>query len=514
MFHIANALHKLEIKEYRMLTIARTIGGKNLSDQRILRYVGGFLFEVLETSKPHTVKEREMEACRSRKTYALYSDLRREYPLMERGEGVYLWDEEGKKYLDASSGGVLTVNIGYGVSDVIDAMRFQAERLPFIHRLVGFTTRPNEELAAKVASMAPEGIDKVFFVNSGSDAVETAIKLARVYNLDRGEAERFKIISAWQSYHGNTMGALNLTGISSRRKGFYPYLQHSSHIPPPSCYRCFAGMSYPSCDLLCAKELERTIRQEGPESVCAFIAEPVMGGGAGAVVPPKEYWPMIRKICDRYGVLLIADEIMCGIGRTGKYFAMDHWGVAPDIIAAGKGLGSGYAPLFAILVHERVVETIRKGSGGFSAGHTYVGSPLACGVGTAVLDYMERHELIQRSQKMGEVLLRSLETLRTHPSVGDIRGLGLMAALEFVREKSTREPYPREAEYSRVVSEEALRQGLIFLSLHGNVDGILGDYILLGPAFIITEEQIGELVEKLDRTLTEVENRIMSDDQR
>lgn len=438
--------------------------------------------------------------------HVFYRSFRKEYPTIERGEGVYLYDSLGRRYLDAS-GGAVVVAIGHGVPEIAEAMQRQMARVSFAHTSQ-FTNEPQERLAAALAALAPGDLKRILFVSGGSEAVEAAIKLARQYHLERGRPGKHRVVGRWQSYHGTTLGALSASGHVGRRRNSLPLLLDFPHIPPCHCYHCPFDRTYPDCRVACATELETAIRREGPDSIAAFIAEPVVGAAAGATVPPREYFPMIRDICDRHDILFIADEVMTGLGRTGRNFAIEHWGVTPDLIATGKGIASGYAPLGALLVSDRICRTIEGGSGAFAHGHTYMGHPLSCAIGLAVLEYVQRHDLIRRCAAMGEVLMRGLMSLRDHPLVGDIRGKGLMVGVELVEDKGARRPFDRSRRAAETLAEIAFANGLIIYPGTGGADGVLGDHVLIAPPFVITEEEIGELVSSLGKSLDELARRL------
>ena len=432
-----------------------------------------------------------------------YRDRKKVYPLIDRGEGIYLYDRAGKRYIDAT-GGPLVVNIGHSVPEIINAMIEQAKKVCFPY--VGhFVSESQIELAKKVIDFAPPGMSRVYFVSGGSEAAEIALKIVRQYHLERGEHSRVKVIGRWQGYHGATMGALSLGGHTFYRKDYLPYMLNFPHIQAPYCYRCRFGREYPSCGIICAYELERTINEEGKESIGAFILEPVTGSSLGAVVPPPEYFPIIREICDRYGILLVVDEVITGFGRTGKNFGIDHWSVVPDVIITGKGISSGYAPLGAVIIHERVYDVfLRSKRTSFFLGYTYSGNPLSCAVGLAVLQYIEKHRLVERSANMGNYLFERLSRLLELPMVGDIRGKGLLLGIELVQGKETNTPFERSRKIAETIVKKAFDKGLILLPGHGLEDGVVGDLLMIAPPFIVKEEEIKEISNILEKVIQEV----------
>lgn len=438
-----------------------------------------------------------------------YRNLRRFYPIADRGEGIYIYDTTGKKYIDGS-GGAAVVGIGHGVKEITEAMVRQAEKISFSHGSQ-FTSQPTLDLAAQLARLAPEGLNKVYFLSGGSEAIETAVKMARQYQVERGKPEKYKVISRWTSYHGNTLGALALSGHTGRRRYYLPLIQHTPHIQPAYCYRCPFGLEPEKCALECALDLEKTILYEGPDSVSAFIAEPVVGATAGALVPRQGYFQKIREICDRYDVLFIADEVMTGLGRTGKNFGIDHWNVKPDMIVAAKGLSSGYTPIFTVIVKEEIHRAIQEGSGAFVHGHTYSQNPLSCAIALAVIDYLRKHDLISRAARMGDYFLRALQSLYRHDFVGDVRGKGLLAGIELVKDKKTKEPFDPQLRINAKIANVAFEKGLITYPGGGGADGIKGDHLLLAPPFIITEEQVDQMVAILDQTFTEIAKEIRTE---
>ncbi|MBW2369759.1 MAG: aspartate aminotransferase family protein, partial [Deltaproteobacteria bacterium] len=349
--------------------------------------------------------------------------------------------------------------------------------------------------------------DKVFMVSGGSEANEIAVKIARKYHLDNGEGARHKVISRWISYHGMTQGTLAWSGMPSRRADYDPMLQPSSHIAPAYCYRCWFGKTPEACDLECAQALENEILCQGPSTVAAFIAEPVSGSSLCGVFPRKDYFKKIREICDRYGVLLIFDEVATGFGRTGKWFGYENFEMAPDIMAVAKGMGGGYFPVGAAVLTGKVAGTIAGNSGIFYAGFTWAGNPLAAAVVNTTIDYHQRHQTIEHASRMGRYLAEKLEGFHRHPTVGDIRGMGLMRGIEFVRDKETREPLDPKLDFNHQLYYEAMNQGLSLLCAGGCDRGRAGDMVLFAPAFIVTKEQIDEMVDLFDKVLTTVEER-------
>jgi adenosylmethionine-8-amino-7-oxononanoate aminotransferase len=428
------------------------------------------------------------------------------YPRVRRAEGVWIETEDGRRILDGSSG-ALVASIGHGVREVIDAQREQAERVSYVHG-AHFAVEAQEELAARLAGMAPGDLDRVYPVSGGSEANESAMKLARQYFLERGQPAKHKVIARWTSYHGNTLGALSLSGHAARRRPYAPLLLDEPHIPPCYCYRCPFGLEYPSCGVKCAYALEDEITRQGPEYIAAFIAEPLVGAAGGALTPPPEYFPIIREICSRYDVLFIADEVMTGIGRTGASFAVNHWNVVPDIITTGKGVSGGYAPLAAMIVREPLFQAIATGSGAFVHGFTYGGHPPSAAAGAAVLKYVTEHRLVERAAERGRYLEERLAPLRSRRIVGDVRGKGLMWGIEFVRDRSTKEPFDRTLRVAERVGEAAFERGLIIYPGSGNADGVRGDQLLIGPPLVITEEEIDRLIEMLTGAIDAVEREL------
>ncbi|ABN78573.1 aspartate aminotransferase family protein [Cereibacter sphaeroides] len=422
-------------------------------------------------------------------------------PVAAEGEGCYILDAEGRRYLDGSGGAAVSC-LGHSNAAVRAALHDQLDRLAFAHTGF-FTSEPAERLADRLAAAAPEGIERVYLVSGGSEAVEAALKLARQYFMEVGQPGRHRVIARRQSYHGNTLGALAAGGNEWRRAQFAPLLVETSHVSPCYEYRGRAeDESLEAYGLRVADELEAEIQRLGPETVMAFVAEPVVGATAGAVPAVPGYLKRIREICDRHGVLLILDEVMCGMGRTGHLFACAEDGVAPDMITIAKGLGAGYQPIGALLVQGRLYDAIAAGSGFFQHGHTYMGHAMAAAAANAVLDEIEGRDLLQAVRRQGARLEGLLqERLGQHPHVGDIRGRGLFRGIELVADRETKEPFDPARKLHARIKAEAFAGGLICYPMGGTLDGVRGDHILLAPPFIISNAELEELVDKLSGAL-------------
>ncbi|MEW6263038.1 MAG: aminotransferase class III-fold pyridoxal phosphate-dependent enzyme [Thermodesulfobacteriota bacterium] len=440
-----------------------------------------------------------------KKSHVLSVFLNQSYPAIVKGEGVYLWDDQGKRYLDATGGPILC-NLGHGVPEMAEALLAQMKQVAFVYRM-DFTTPALETAAAKVCEVSGGVIDRVFFVSGGSEATEISVKLARKYQIDRGQPAKHMVISRWQSYHGMTNGALSWSGFTFRRNDYLPYLRDFVHIPPAYCYRCWFNRTPEDCALECAQALENEIMCLGPEHVAAFIAEPVSGMALCGAAPPRGYFPRIREICDRFGVLLILDEVMTGFGRTGKWFGYEHYDAPPDIIALGKGLGGGYFPIGAAACSAKVADAIAGKSGLFAAGFTWAGNPMGAAVVCRTIDYLKERALVERAARMGDYLGRKMEELRSHPTVGDVRGLGLMRGLEFVQDKKNKKPLDPGLLYWLQLGHECRERGLNIEVSSGCDRGQAGDMVMLGPPFIVTEEQVDEIITIFDQALTAVEKR-------
>jgi len=431
----------------------------------------------------------------------LFYQSRQRRPMLDQAKGVYMWDVDGKRYLDGSSG-AMVCNIGHSNPNVLDAMRRQMEKSTFGYRL-HFETEPAERLAEKTAALAPDGLDKVFFVSGGSEAVESAIKLARQYAIASGKAQRYKVISREPSYHGCTLGALALTGYAPLTAPFDPMMRPMPKIPAPRAYLDGFDPEETATGHHYADMLEAKILAEGPETVLAFIVEPVGGASTGALVPPRGYMQRIREICDRYGVVLIHDEVMSGGGRTGRFFAAEHWNVAPDILVISKGFAAGYAPLGAMVAHADIVEAVLTG-GGFLHGFTYAGNPLACAAGGAVLDEIQREDMCGNAASVGRTLKSELAKLMArYEIIGDVRGEGLLLAFELVADQQTMAPLPPEANAFTRLVDIAYDNGLIIYSRRTR-GGYLGDHFLVAPPMIATDQHVAEIIDGLDRSLAQL----------
>lgn len=416
-------------------------------------------------------------------------------------EGLWIVDSEGKRCLDASGGPIL-VNIGHGREEIARAVYDQICRCDYVHPTM-FTNPAVEGLASALAAHAPKGIERFYFLSGGGEAVETAIKLARQIHLENGRPQRIRLIARWKSYHGVTLGALAATGRTTFRAPFAPMLTQVDHIPAPYCLRCSYGLTHPACGLRCALALEETIQNLGPETVSAFLAETVSGATIAAVLPPPGYLAKIREICDRYGVLLILDEVLCGFGRTGRWFACERYDVVPDIVTMGKGLGGGAAAISAVGVQSAHFEAIRSGGGAFVHGGTFSHHNVACAAALATVRIMEREGLVERVAKAGPILGEKLRTaFQKHPNVADIRGVGFLWGIEFVREKGSLRPFPRSEKFCERLWQNVFKRGVILYKSTA-LAGIDGDALLVGPPFTMEEDQMDQVVAALAGGLEE-----------
>ncbi|WP_042346671.1 aspartate aminotransferase family protein [Bacillus massiliigorillae] len=427
-------------------------------------------------------------------------DLHYTYPVIDYGKGVYLYDKEGKDYLDAASGAV-TVNIGHGVNEVKDAMIKQAEKVSFVYRSQ-FSSEAAESLANKINSLTSKGLTYSFFVNSGSEATETAMKIALQYWQEKGQPKKTKLVSRWMSYHGITLGALSMSGHSIRRNRFVSLLESYPSVSPPYCYRCPYNQTHPSCALKCADELQSMIRKIGAENIAAFICEPVIGAAGAAISSPDGYLTKVKQICEDNDILFIADEVMTGMGRTGSILACEQEGVVPDLVALGKGLSGGYTPIAATLVSDKVMEPIKKGSGSIMSGHTFSANPLSCATSLAVIDYIEKHNIISQVEQKGEHIRNGLLKLqKIHHFIGDIRGKGLLIGIECVSSAATKTPFARHIDATNKIVSIAQQNGLLLYPAQAGIDGVIGDAFIISPPLTITYEEIDELLLRLNQTL-------------
>ena len=432
-------------------------------------------------------------------------NFKKSYPIAVRGEGCWIISSDGRRYLDAS-GQAAVVSIGHGVPEIGRAMAEQSSQIAFAHTSQ-FHTAPAEKLAGRLLAMAPPNFrngGRVYFTSGGSEATETAIKLARQFHFESGQKDRYRVLSRRQSYHGSTLGAMSVSGNVARRAPHEPLLAEWGHIAHCFCYHCPFEKTFPQCQLVCADDLEIYLLQHEPGKAAAFIFEPVGGATLGAAVPPEGYVARIAEICHNNGILLVADEVMTGIGRTGKPFAAQHWGIEPDMILVGKGVASGYAPLGAVLVSAHVIAAFERGTGAFMHGFTYQAHPVCTAAGNAVLDYLESHELFDRVVPAGKNLRDALSLLQSHPNVDDVRGLGLLLGVEFVKDKATREPFPKEQNIAERVRQACLAESVLTYPTQGCVDGLRGDHILLAPPFTVSPEESALIARALQSALAKV----------
>ena len=434
-------------------------------------------------------------------TAVFHRHLARQFPVAVAGKGVRIFDSEGREYIDASGGAAVSC-LGHGHPDVRAAMHAQIDQLAYAHTGF-FTTEVAEELAAHLIRRAPAGTSHAYFVSGGSEGVEAALKMARQYYVEIGQPQRSRFIARRQSYHGNTLGALAVGGNAWRRAQFAPLLIDVEHVSPCYEYRDRRDDETPEqYGERLADELEQTILRVGPEQVIAFIAETVGGATAGVLTPVPGYFRRVREVCDRHGILLILDEVMCGMGRCGTLHACEAEGVIPDLLVIAKGLGGGYQPIGAVLAQAKIVDAIRKGTGFFQHGHTYLGHAVACAAALAVQQVIERDGLLEQVMARGDLLMKRLrEVFGQHPNVGDIRGRGLFIGLEFVADRATREPFDPALQINATLKRIAMDNGLMCYPMGGTIDGRRGDHVLLAPPFIATEDDVEQIVLRLQRAL-------------
>jgi adenosylmethionine-8-amino-7-oxononanoate aminotransferase len=469
-----------------------------------------FLFQQLKSSTDKSVCATQacynpLMTTATRSTPLFSRNLRKQYPTAVRGEGCWIIADDGRRYLDAS-GQAAVVNIGHGVPEIGRAMAEQSSKIAFAHT-TQFHSQPAEELAARVLAIAPKNFrngGRVYFTSGGSEATETAIKLARQYFLESKQPSRYRVVSRKQSYHGSTLGAMSVSGNVGRREPYAPMIPEWGHVAPCFCYHCPFDKTYPGCNVACADDLDVFLHANHMSSVAAFLFEPVVGATLGAVPAVDGYTARIAEICRRHGILVIADEVMTGMGRTGEPFASEHWGLEPDIILTGKGIASGYAPLGAVLVSPRIVEAFEKGSAAFMHGFTYQAHPVATAAGNAVFGYLETHKLFDRVTPVGDTLRKALAPLENHPHVGQVRGLGLLQGVEFVKDKATHESFPKESGIADKIRLATLEKNVLVYPGQGTVDGTRGDHVLLAPPFIVQPNECDLIAAALQYALDKV----------
>jgi adenosylmethionine-8-amino-7-oxononanoate aminotransferase len=440
-----------------------------------------------------------------RASYLLKQDLNANYPQISRGEGIYLYDTAGKDYIDGSSG-AMTANIGHGVREIGEAALAQSGEIAFTFR-TQFTNGPAEALARKLASLAPGDLNWVFFVNSGSEASENAIRIAIKYWQDLGQPGRVKVLGRQLSYHGMTMGAMSISGHDARRQDYGALLHPFVTTPPPYCFRCPFGQEPDSCDLECASAWEAAIKAQDPSTVAAVIVEPIVGAAGGALYAKRPgYLKRLRDICDRYGVLLICDEVITGLGRTGAWFASADEGIVPDIITTGKGTSAGYTPMASIVMRDKIVEAFAAGGGLAPFGHTFSGNPLSAAIALAVLSYVERHDLLRNARERGTDLEAGLRALaQRYPMMADVRGQGLLWGFEIIRDRMTNEAFPASVNVNARLVAHCFSNGLVIYPA-----GVapLNNACLVAPPLVIQKAEIGELLARLDRSLAALQGEL------
>lgn len=430
----------------------------------------------------------------------------KEYVTITRGDGPWVWDADDNRYLDAISGNQ-NVNIGHGREVVAEAAREQIERLEYTSSML-FANEPAMAYTEKIAEFTPDGFEHTWLVSSGSEANESAVKLARQYHYEQGKQGKYKVISRRRSYHGNTGIAMALSGFPARKTKMEPLFDNFPRAPSATPYRCERcdGDGGRACGLESAEEVERLIQDEGPDTVAAFITEPVTGAANAAASPHDGYFERIREICDEYDVLFIVDEVMSGFGRTGENFAIEHWNVTPDIITGAKGMSGGYAPIGGVMIHDRIVEPFLELEDGFQHGHTYCFNPASAATGLAVLEYVDDHDLVANSREVGAYLRERCQEFYEYDFVGDVRGKGLMLGVEFVGDRETKEPLPETgSEFQSLLFEAGLDNGIVTYPSGGHVDGEAGDHTLITPPLTIDEDLADEIVTRMHATFSDVE---------
>jgi len=443
--------------------------------------------------------------------HAVHREWNREFPIMDRAEGIYLYDQFGKKYIDGSGGSSVVTSIGYGVEEIPRAMAAQAHKFSF-YPAHAFTNAAFLELSDLIVKAAPGKLkdsSRVWITCTGTDATDDSVRLARQYWVESGKPSKYQVVARWQAFHGNNLAVAGMSGLTGRRKIFQPMFVDSPHIPPAYCYRCYFEQQYPSCNLLCARSLETVIRQIGQENIAAFIAEPVVGAALACIPAPQGYFQKIREICDRYEILMISDEVMTGWGRTGRMWGIEHWDVTPDIIGTAKGMTGGYTPLSAVIARDDIWAVLEKKNSPFKAGHTLNANPVSCAGAVAVIRYLIDHNLPENACARGQQALAGLKKLMDrHPIIGDVHGLGLMFGFELVNKRTSKEPFDASKKVSALLEKSAMQRGLVIYPCTGSVDGIAGDMVLLAPPLVITTGQMDDLLKILDEAIGEIEETL------
>lgn len=434
-------------------------------------------------------------------------EYEKDYPIITHGNGIYLFDVNGKKYIDGTSGSAAVSNLGHNIPGLSSVIASQIELVSVLPTHT-FRSKELENYLTKLVDFSPRGFDAAWTATSGTEAVEQSLKLALQYHQLRGAHKRHKIISRWGSYHGNSVFTLDVGGMKIRRESYKDWMNNFPHISASYDYRRPNHMSEEEYAIANSFELEKCILETGPDTVAAFIAEPVVAAALGAVAPTKGYFEEIRRVCDKYGILFIADEILTGFGRLGTNFGMDRFGIIPDIIAAGKGISGGMFPLSAIIVHEKVSREFRKHKIPFLGGHTFACNPVGAVVGSFIIDYMRDNNIIENSYKMGEIFIKKLKKIYRHKIVGDIRGTGLLLGIELVQNRRTKLPFPNNLKLSKKIAEKTLEKGVVIYPCKGSYDGLSGDHIMLSPPLIINESQIDEMIRIIDNSIEQVVNEL------
>lgn len=445
--------------------------------------------------------------------HAVHRDWLRDFPVIAQTKGIYLYTQDGRRFIDGSGGSSVVTSIGHGVTEIPEVMYAQAQKFSF-YPAHAFTNDPFLDLSDLVVSLAPGELrdhSRVWVTCTGTDAVDDAVRLARQYWVERGQNSKYIVIGRWQGFHGNNISVAGYSGITSRRKTFQPMFVDMPHIPPAFCYHCPFESNLPQCNLMCARFLEKNIRQTGAENIAAFIAEPVVGAALGCVPAPEGYFQVIREICTKYNILFIDDEVMTGWGRTGKLWGIDHWGVTPDIIATAKGMTAGYTPLSAVIARDDIWGVLEKNNSPFKAGHTLNANAVSCAGGIAVIRHTLDRHLTENAKARGEQALTGLTAMMDrHPIMGDVRGKGMMFGFEFVQDRSTRQPFPPEMHVTSRFDQAAFQHGLVVYPCSGCIDGVLGDMTLMAPPLNATQAEMDEILTILDLSLGDLEKEFPS----